>query len=150
TISVPASFAPLIRRLVDEWLRDPDPHQDLTEVVRSTGALPLYRDAGGTVLLSPEGEILSQSSDEPPGSTLTEVERDPKSRLSALVVGTQKYPELAPLLPQRTNRAKDCGACAGRGGVQIGDLEIGNLLRCGQCCGLGWLDEATSRPSRGR
>jgi hypothetical protein len=126
----------LIQALVDRWLASPSPNDlDLVEAVRASGALPIYADMGGTLFLRPDCEILSldhDSKDEP------QVETDPSWRLTAVVVGTEKYPELRPFLPARPSGTEDCEACDGRGRVRVGEIDF----LCGRCYGLGWLGGA--------
>jgi hypothetical protein len=93
-------------------------------------ALLLYSDMGGRCYLRPNGEILSVSID----STSSDArEADLKFRTVALVAGSEVYPELAALLPERPSSSRDCPACQG-GRVQVGELRI----ICGECNGLGW------------
>jgi hypothetical protein len=123
-----------IRSLVERWLASPH-RSDLTEAVRASGALPVYSDMGGTLFLRPDGEILfldHESEDDEP-----QFETDEGWRISAVVVGAEKYPELRPLLPIRPADTEDCDACAGQG--RIGIAEIDHRFLCGRCYGLGWL-----------
>jgi hypothetical protein len=126
-------LAQTIHDLVSRWLEGPDP-LGLRPAVLVSGALPVYSDLGGTLFVRPDGEILFLEHDSPDEP---KVERDPAWRLSALVSGAEKYPELRPLLPVRGKGARECDACAGRGRVQIG--EAGRGILCGRCRGLGWL-----------
>jgi hypothetical protein len=124
----------LIRSLVERWLASPD-RADLTEAVRVSGALPVYSDMGGTLLLRPDGEILfledASEDDEP------QFETDEGWRITAIVVGAERYPELRPLLPIRPAVAEACGACDGQGRIRVAEISRGFL--CGTCRGLGWL-----------
>jgi hypothetical protein len=121
----------IVKALVCAWLDGPDPH-DLGPMVRETSALPVYTDMGGTLFIRPDGEILllCLNSNEAP-----QIERDPVWRLTAVVAAAEKYPELRVLLPIRDDNAIECQSCGGRGRVSIFRSE----LRCGDCCGLGWL-----------
>jgi hypothetical protein len=124
----------LIRSLVERWLASPD-CTDLTEAVRVSGALPVYSDMGGTLLLRPDGEILfldNESEHDAP-----QIETDFGWRTAAVVVGVEKYPELRSLLPIRPSGTEDCEACAGRGRVRLGETD--HRFLCGRCHGLGWL-----------
>jgi hypothetical protein len=124
----------LIELLVKRWLASPV-RSDLIDAVRVSGALPVYSDMGGTLLLRPDGEILfldsNSGDDEPP------IETDSGWRITAVVVGAEEYPELRPLLPNRPSGTEDCAACAGLGRVRIGETD--RPILCGRCHGLGWL-----------
>ena len=66
---------------------------------------------GGALLLRPDGEVLCL-----PWGELEKLapESDAGWRLTALVVGADKYPELRPLLPVRPSGTADCEACKRR------------------------------------
>jgi hypothetical protein len=126
----------VIQALVERWLASPN-DLGLVEVVCASGALPVYADMGGTLFLRPDGEILvldGGSNHEP------QIETDPGWRITAVVVGAEKYPELRRLLPARPSGVEDCEACEGRGQVRVGDIDYRFL--CGKCYGLGWLGGA--------
>jgi hypothetical protein len=127
----------LIRSLVERWLASPV-RSDLINAVRVSGALPVYSDMGGTLLLRPDGEILSLGSDSEDGEP--QVETDFGWRITAVVVGAEQYPELRPLLPIRPSGTEDCKACAGVGRVRIGGTD--RHILCGRRHGLGWLAAA--------
>ena len=122
----------MIESLVERWLAS-HPDSNLVKPVRASRALPVYSDMGGDLLLRPDGEILVHDGwedDEP------QIETDSVWRLTAIVVGVEKYPELRPLLPIRDPGTKDCYACGGRGEIHIAGINCS--FRCGNCCGLGW------------
>jgi hypothetical protein len=128
-----------IRRLVERWLQGPD-KEGIADMVRKAVALPIYSDMSGTVhFLRCDGEILVNfDTPDPP-----QIEDDPKWRLIALAHGVKKFPELAPLLPNRSPSAIDCPHCGGRGWIAFGgstDSEFG----CEPCATLGWIDEASA------
>jgi hypothetical protein len=128
----------VIQALVDRWLASPSSNApDLVDAVHASGALPVYVGMGGTLFLRPDGEILileGGSNHDP------QVETDLSWRITAVVVGVEKYPELRPLLPARPPGTEDCEACHGRGRVHIGGIDYRFL--CGTCYGLGWLGGA--------
>jgi hypothetical protein len=134
-MTIPSPVLPgVIQSLVDRWLDSPPKDPGLVEAVRSNGALPVYADIGGTLLLRPDGEILALDH----GSrTAPQIEADPGWRITAVVVGAEKYPELRRLLPVRPPGTENCQWCEGRGRVRIGEIDRGPL--CGNCYGLGWL-----------
>jgi hypothetical protein len=102
----------------------------LFEVARRCNALPVHRDMGGTLFVTPEGDVLVMGLDD----STPEVEHDPNWRLSARVSAAEKYPALGSLLPPRPVGIADCSACGGSGELQIGTVRLG----CGYCWGLGW------------
>jgi hypothetical protein len=126
----------VIQVLVDRWLASPS-HLDLVEAVRASGALPVYVDMGGALLLRPDGEILCL----PDGASIEAlaVEPDPGWRLTAVAVGAEIYPELKPLLPARPLLTEDCKWCHGRGRIRISESDHRRGPICGKCYGLGWL-----------
>jgi hypothetical protein len=124
----------VIRSLVDRWLVSPPNDPELAETVRTSGALPVYADMGGTLFLRPDGEILVLEHD---STDAPQIEADPGWNITALVVGAEKYPELAQLLPARPPGTANCEECEGRGAVRLGS--IGRDFLCGTRHGLGWL-----------
>jgi len=125
---------------IKEYLARPDIH-GLAEVVRTMNALPLYVDMGGALFIRPTGEIFQWDETERKATP----EKSANWRLTALVVGCKKYPELKALLPLRSPAEVDCVTCEGSGKMVFGE----HSLLCGDCSGLGW--HATSRyPPRQR
>jgi hypothetical protein len=90
----------VIDHLIQQWLASPS-HLELVEVVRISGALPVYMGIGVALLLRSDGEILCF-----PWDSLGALAResDPGWWITAVVVGAEKYPELRPLLRHVTNR----------------------------------------------
>jgi hypothetical protein len=129
-IAIPPSVADAIKRLAAGWLNEPDQH-GLHSVVRERGALPVYLGIGGALLLTPDGDILGVAWDSREGPKR---EENPSLRLTAVVAGAEKYPELRPLVPVRPPDAKLCTSCGGQGFVLFSEKSI----RCGECFGLGW------------
>jgi hypothetical protein len=119
-----------IERCLTQYLVNPWDKLNLIQLARQHHALPVYSDVGGSLFLSPTGEVLTLSHTN--GSDTLNPEKDPKWRLMAAVAASEKYPELRSLLPLRRSSAADCAGCGGSGRVAI------NKLRCGECLGLGW------------
>jgi hypothetical protein len=111
------------------------------EAARQFNALPLYEGWYGWGILTPQGEIL-EADDEGNISPAKE-----PMRTMFLVVGTERYPELVPLLPQRPAGATDCAACKGSGWVHMNGRRMG--FRCGGCRALGWLTEPSNNALNG-
>jgi hypothetical protein len=108
----------------------PEPLRWEAPYVAEFAALPLYLGWWETIGIRAGGEIVSWSTeDEYAGVRPVE---DRSLWLSALVVGTQRYPELRPLLPPRPAGAVDCR--------HLGHpLFAEGRVICGECCGLGWV-----------
>jgi hypothetical protein len=130
----------VIQELVDRWLASPSNDPELAEAVRKSGALPIYADMGGTLFLRPDGEILALDHDSP---DTPQIEDDPSWKITAVVVGAEKYPELGPLLPARPSGAANCPECEGRGSFRFRNID--RDLLCGKCHGLGWLGTTVPR-----
>jgi hypothetical protein len=99
-------------------------------------ALPLYVGWTETIGLRADGEFVSWST-EGDYVGIQSVE-DQSWVVSALVVGSDRYPELRPLLPVRGPGAVDCPCRAI-------PLCVSGKLLCGECGGLGWLSESDGR-----
>jgi hypothetical protein len=112
-------------------------HPEIATLVGTLDALPLYVSWGGGVAMRSDGELVGFLWDEPQS---IKVETDPHLRFLALVYGSERYPELASLFPQRSSNDRDCPLCNGTGEV-AGFKEQGidtKVLRC-YCGGAGWL-----------
>ncbi|MCB1043327.1 MAG: hypothetical protein KDC35_10320 [Acidobacteria bacterium] len=95
--------------------------------------LKLYESYGGSVFLSPKGELFEFA--EYSGSTRKLESRE--EILTSLAIGSRRYPQLANLLPLRDRDAKICDLCEGEGVVLVGVTK--KEIICGKCAGLGWL-----------
>jgi hypothetical protein len=121
-----------------------DIHPEMANVVEKINALPLYMDWVGGVALRSDGDLIGFLWDEPES---VKVETDPWFRFLARVAGANRYPELASLLPQRTDRDRDCPLCKGAGEA-AGLREHGidpKVIRC-YCGGAGWLPSNVPDP----
>ena len=94
------------------------------------GALPVYADMGGCVLLRPDGSFLAIEWE---AADVVLPVSDPW-KVCALVFGSKKYPALRCMLPDRPPTAADCEVCKGTG-RPFSDIEA---VMCGRCLGLGW------------
>lgn len=110
------------------------------ELARRFDALPLYEDMGGAILLRRDGEVVALDHDDE-ASTAAE----PWITI-ARVVGAEKYPELACLVPRRPDGATDCTHCGGAGSWWIGATKLG----CGICHRLGWIASSDGPQCPGR
>src|SRR5262249_11542501 len=110
-------------------------------------ALPLYADMGGCILIRPDGTMLFiHSNQKLDADAVSAPLTDRRWRHTALVVGSEKYPELRILLPPRPSDAPDCAACAGKGYISVADINAG----CGVCFRLGWIDARMSFDAYGK
>jgi len=94
------------------------------------GALPVYSDMGGDILLTPSGDVVFLDDE---GVVTALPDAPPDWALVARIAAAEKYPELAAIVPTRPDSAPNCPACGGAGR----QLEL--RLRCGSCLGLGWV-----------
>ena len=119
-------------------------HPEIAAFVDTLDALPLYADWGGGVAMRPDGELIGFLWDEPQS---IKVETDPHLRFLALVTGSERYPELASLSPQRTSNDRDCPLCNGAGEVAgLKEHRIDTkVIRC-YCGGTGWLPSNVPDP----
>ena len=123
---------PALSRLIEKRLREfiSGPADTRQAAARRFGALPVYSDVGGTLLLTPTGQVLLLGEDVdlnvPP-------EAPPDWCLVAKIAAVEKFPELSLLLPTRPDAAPNCPVCDGTGRL----LEM--QARCGTCLGLGWV-----------
>ena len=95
-------------------------------------ALPIGSGSFSYFLLHPDGEVISIDS-----LDSVEVERSREScRLSTILAwGAERYPALAPLIPERPPEAEDCPLCGGSGtDVSV----VGDEMTCVWCNGLRW------------
>jgi hypothetical protein len=100
------------------------------ELARRFGALPVYGDIGGALLVATDGRVWSCGWDAEKAEPA-----DEQSRLLALIVCVESLPELGRLLPARPKAAPDCPLCRGAGVIDLAGIH----LRCGHCAGLGWV-----------
>jgi len=90
---------------------------------------------GATWLLRPDGTFLDVDSD----SGKAAQPLDPAFHTTALVAGTERYPWLSELLPQRPPLARDCTTCLGDGRLYPTNDPSGGLgVFCPACNALGW------------
>jgi len=119
-------------------------HPEIAKFVDTLDALPLYADWGGGVAMRPDGELIGFLWDE---AQSIKVETDPHLRFLALVTGSERYPELGSLSPQRTSDDRDCPLCNGAG--EVADLKEHGIdtkvVRC-YCGGAGWLPANVPEP----
>jgi len=111
----------IVSRLYEQALVGPQP---VAQVAQRTKGLPVYLDMGGSLVLTPQGEVLEYVFETDTISSVTE----PCSLRLAAVAAAQRYPELGVLRPPRGER---CTACHGSGTL--------HRVRCAECDGDGYL-----------
>jgi len=84
----------------------------VADLATKLGALPLLLDMGGLYGLRPNGDVVSIAWD---AEEDAKIETDPRIVDIALFAGSERYPELAPLLPVRTSTSPVCPHCGGTG-----------------------------------
>lgn len=119
-------------------------HPETALAVERAKALPLFSDWNGCVALRADGDLIEILWDTP---EVTKVETNPWLRFLGLVSGAGRYPELAHLMPARTESDRDCPLCDGTGKVD-GLEELGTsakAIAC-YCGGAGWLPSDVPNP----
>ena len=96
-------------------------------VADEVGALAVYADIGGSLALTPEGEVVHYDFEN--GATSVP---DENMQKFARVRAAQRFPELRDLAPEKPDNATSCPMCSGRG-------EILHSMFCGRCLGTGWV-----------
>ena len=98
------------------------------ELAKSTGCLPVYADMGGTLLLSPSGEITCFDH----GTDEIGPANDAGWESIARMFAAERFPDLADIRPVRPSEAVDCPNCGGTGrATQF-------KILCGNCNATGW------------
>jgi hypothetical protein len=92
------------------------------EVANRFGALAVYGDIGGALMIQPDGLVLSAGWDDEQA-----VPAKGGWRLIALAAASYRFPELSSLAPKRPATARTCWKCSDSG--------------CGTCFGMGWLPD---------
>ena len=134
TVRIPDSLASWIRErmghLETEWT-----DAEVVRLATRLGGLPLLLDMGGLYALRPSGEVVSIDWDE---REQVAVEEDPRIVDIALARGSKRYPQLLPLLSQRSPETPDCPHCKGTGvPTQFADNPVLRGIAC-WCGGLGF------------
>jgi len=138
------SLASQIEARLSDYIRSPNTPTDLRGLAQTLGALPIYADLGGCLLIRPNCELLEvEWDDDSEPTNLIE----PRERSVALVLGAEKYPELSALLPPRPADVRDCVHCGGKGRIHLPEIDAPPL--CGPCGARGWIDRAMALDAYG-
>jgi hypothetical protein len=122
----------IARRIARFELEAPATRRWLAPYVREHGALPLYSSWTETLGITPDGVLLSWSTEgEWPGTRPLEAFT---WAALALVRGAQHYPELQSLVPRRPDASRICENCGGTGTAIAAMPEIDCV-----CGNLGWV-----------
>jgi hypothetical protein len=138
-VTVSTELLGVVEDALEEYLKQPS-SSDADFAARHR-ALPLYAGWTGTTYLTASGEFWFRNCEYAPPRI--ENDLNDSSKIVALVVATERYPQLARLLPKRPDLAIECDACGGRGQITVGNLS--NII-CGECSGLGWREAAGAQP----
>ena len=128
-------IAPQLLSLVELTLSDylNEPTLGDADFARRYRALPLYAGWTGITYLTASGEFWFRNHEYDPPRI--ENNLNDASKIVALVLASERHPELVRLLPTRPRDAVDCEDCAGKGRITVGD--VSNII-CGQCSARGW------------
>jgi hypothetical protein len=89
---------------------------------------------GGFYAVQSSGEVISAAWEHLQD---VRIESEPRIRNGMLFQAAMRFPELLPLVPDRSAESRDCPHCSGTGHVVGFPPEIDNLV-C-YCGGLGWI-----------
>jgi nucleotide-binding universal stress UspA family protein len=129
---------------MDGWLREfverhrtAQAAEDLraASLLAAAGGMRLYGTIGADVFLRPDGSTIAlvEGGRGEPDRWVVGTEAD---RIADLVIGAERHPELARLLPSRPPSAADCTACGATGRI--------HGIVCAACSGLGWTNRAAT------
>lgn len=109
---------------------------DFHKVAVTQNALPIYCDISGYIAIRPNKSLVFWRGE----GTEFEDEIEPVFRMIALVSGSKRYPELSELIPEKTTDALPCHNCK-ETGKTIFFEEHSDVVICGKCLGLGWVNQ---------
>jgi hypothetical protein len=117
---------------------------ELLRLTAEIDALPVYWDMGGVLALTPNGEVIMFSWDDPTG---VQTVHDAVIRNLALFQASKRYPELQSLAPSRPPDAHECSYCRGTGYPSALENSGTENVVC-HCGGLGWLPNEEGESAR--
>jgi hypothetical protein len=115
----------------------------IDEEARQHGAIALMGTLGSIWMLRPDGTLWDAYADtDKPLQSLED-----RFHLMALAMGTERYPWLCELLPQRPADAIDCPYCKGAGEIVPANAVHGSGgFLCTACDALGWQHGERPKP----
>ena len=121
------------RRMAAQADADPTTRAWLDEA----GGITLYGTIGHEAVLRPDGSVWLYHDDNNPLGQWKWRQASDRERMGALVIASERMPELRRAIPSRPPEAANCVRCAGAG-------HIFETIICPECGGLGWpFDAAT-------
>lgn len=126
------------RMFIEKKIRDlVQSHEvsDSKKIAVDYNALLLHSDMGGAYCLNCNGQIFSIMWDAP---KKVKYENDKRILNLVLFQGSKKFPELAALVPQKTQLDEICPHCDGTGVSKVAQETKLDSIVC-YCGGLGWI-----------
>ena len=131
------------RRRVEQLRRLDSVNPALAAQLREFDALYLYGTLGfdsvmrsdGTVLVAVDEHWGEPSAPDPPWRVAS-----PRERALAIAAASERWPEVAALLPDRPATARNCHECGGKGWWSVAETRF----LCRACGALGWLCDAAT------
>ena len=105
--------------------------------VAEAGGMTLYGTIGHEAVLRPDGSVWLYHDQHGEREEWVWEQATPLERIAAFVIARRRIPELARLIPGRTEDAPTCKRCGGSGEFVSGVI-------CPECGGLGWLHTAAT------
>jgi hypothetical protein len=133
-LHIPQSLLPTLERLQKE-----SAYKD--EVLESQDAIVMTLGLGPAMYLTLDGRVIIHEYMD--GARPREASSKQEA-FAAIVIGAKarKEPELLSILPTKTEDARDCNGCEGRGWKRFGGATEGEPVEviCWECGGVGWRD----------
>jgi hypothetical protein len=126
----------LISKEIEKFINEKSPKYAplwSRECSKKFNAVPVMMDIGGVFGIRPDGVVVSTLWDDP-----NQVQIETEARIINIIyfAASKKFPSLASLAPQRTEKSKTCPHCNGSGSHP----GFGGAVVC-YCGGMGWLPE---------
>ena len=132
----------LIPPLLERAMADQSAPEHRVRLMRQHEALLVHESWTGYLFLRSDGSAFYVDEEEPGSDALPGI-RDDKRALMAVVLGSERFPELRALLPERSSADPDCPSCGGSGRLPVGGKPH---LLCAACGVLGWVFANDEQP----
>jgi hypothetical protein len=119
---VPIDFSSMIEAIIELHRTGCLCHDWQKDMATRFGALGVYGDIGGALMIRKDGSVLYANWDEEQAEPAKE-----GWRVIALAAASYRFPELSALAPERPATARPCWKCGDAG--------------CDYCFGMGWLPD---------